>query len=536
MMLEHETAPPLPRGAEVVWLPTAAEIAELDRHATESGAIPERALIESAGRELAHSLQNSFPVGPVLALAGSGHNGADALAAVRTLAAWGREVSAVGCGSRPPEPDVLAGWSIDLRRPDELPSLLAESSVVIDGLLGTGVTGPPREPIAALIRTANESGLPIVAVDGPSGADFTTGIVPGECIQATLTVSLGWPKLGLLRFPARSRCGDLVAVEIGFPPPPEPMGFRAITDAWVAATLVPRSADGHKGRAGYVAIVAGQSGMAGASVLSARGALRAGAGIVKVVGDPANREIVQKSVPESIFVPWDEPDSVRDAIDWAHAVALGPGLGAGDEARSLVETVLEATSSHGKPLVLDADGLNVWAGEATELGGRIPAGSLVTPHPGELSRLMAVPLEEITSDPASAVREAGRVLGCAVLLKGSPSLVADGDAPVRVSTTGDSALATGGVGDVLTGLIGAYLAAGMAAADAAAAALHVSGLAALLAPEPVGHAAGDLPERLPAARARLRGVDAVSYPYLFVLPAPRGGSPEPPSAGAAPLS
>ncbi len=405
--------------------------------------------------------------------------------------------------------------------------------MLLDGLLGTGVTGPPREPIAGLIQAANASGLPIVAVDGPSGVDFTTGAVAGACIRASLTVSLGWPKAGLLRFPARSHCGDLVAVEIGFPPPAEPMSFRAITNAWVATTLAERSADAHKGRAGYLAIVAGQLGMAGASVLSARAALRAGAGIVKVAGDPANREIVQKSVPEAIFVPWDEPDSVGQTIEWAHAVALGPGIGTGTDARATVESVLQQASERDRPVVLDADGLNVWAGEAAELATRLPRGSLVTPHPGELGRLLAVPLEEIVSDPPSAVLEATRTLRCAVLLKGSPSLVADGDAPVRVSTTGDSALATGGVGDVLTGIVGAYLAAGMTAADSAGAALHLSGLAALLAPEPVGHAAGDLPERLPAARARLREPAGVTYPYLFVLPEPRGGFPEAPAAGDA---
>ena len=536
MTPEHETAPPLPRGAEVVWLPSSAEMAELDRYATESGAIPERALIESAGREIAHALQRCFPSGPVLAVAGSGHNGADALVAARTLAAWGRDVAAVGSGSRPPEPDVLSGWPIDLRGVEELPALLGRSEVVIDGLLGTGVSGPPREPAAGLIRSINDAGLPVVAVDGPSGADFTTGAVPGDCIQARLTVSLAWPKLGLLRFPARSRCGDLVAVEIGFPPPTTAMGFRAITDAWVATTLVPRAADAHKGKAGYVVIVSGQRGMAGASVLSARGALRGGAGIVKVVGHPANREIVQRAVPESIFVPWDDREAVAQAVDWAHAVAMGPGLGTHENARSLVDAVLEAAARLGKRVTLDADGLNVWGGEAAELAGRLPGGSVITPHPGELSRLLGIPLAEIAADAPSSVREAGRSLDCVVLLKGSPSLVADGDAPVRVSTTGDSALATGGVGDVLTGLIGAYLAAGMTPADAAAASLHISGVAALLASEPIGHAAGDLPERLPAARALVAGATGLAYPYLFALPAPRGHAPGAPASGADPLS
>jgi NAD(P)H-hydrate epimerase len=501
-------------------------MAELDRCATESGAISERALIESAGREIAHAVQRDFPRGRVLALAGSGHNGADALVASRTLAAWGREVRAVRCASQPPEPDVLAGWSLELEGPEGLDALLTGETVVLDGLLGTGVTGAPREPIAGMIRSANAPGLPIVAVDGPSGADFTTGAVAGYCIKARTTVCLGWPNVGLMRYPARGYCGNLVAVEIGFPPPEKPMSFRAITAGWVSCLLVPRPANAHKGQAGYLTIIAGQRGMAGASVLAARGAVRGGAGIVRVVGDPANRDIVQRAAPETIFVEWDDESAVREAVTWADALAVGPGLGRGR--RDLVGAALEEAARTGKPAVVDADGLNAWAGAADELADRLPPGSLITPHPGELSRLIGRPIEEVVADGPMAASETSRALRCAVLLKGAPSWVADGEAPVRVSTSGDAALATGGVGDVLTGLIGAQLAVGLTAADAASAALHLSGVAALLAPEPVGHSASELPDRIPQARSLIMDSSAVAHPYLFVLPAPRG-SPAPPA-------
>lgn len=526
MTAEPAAAPSLPYGAELVWLPTADEMAELDRRATESGAIPERALIESAGREIAHAIQRTFPSGRVLALAGSGHNGADALVACRTLAAWGREVRAVRCGSNLPEPDVLAGWPLDLEEPETLETLLAGETVVVDGLLGTGVTGAPRDPIAGIIRSANASGLPIVAVDGPSGADFTTGAVAGDCIRSRTTVCLGWPNVGLMRYPARGYCGDLVAVEIGFPPPEQPMSARAITDGWVSRLLRPRPANAHKGQSGYLTIVAGQRGMAGASVLAARSAVRGGAGIVRVVGDPANREIVQKAVPETIFVEWDDESALREAVAWAHAVAVGPGLGG--ERRELVQAALEEASREDKPAVVDADGLNVWTGAADELADRLPPGSLITPHPGELSRLMGRSIERIVGDGPLAALEASRALRCAVLLKGAPSWVADGEAPVRVSTSGDAALATGGVGDVLTGVIGAQLAVGLTAADAASAALHLSGLSALLAPEPVGHSASELPDRIPEARSLITRSSATAHPYLFVLPAPRGSPPPAP--------
>ncbi|MEJ2370322.1 MAG: NAD(P)H-hydrate dehydratase [Gemmatimonadales bacterium] len=524
-MTGRSAMPSLPFGAALVWLPTADEMAELDRSATESGAIPERALIESAGREIAHAVQRDFPAGRILALAGSGHNGADALVASRTLAAWGREVRALRCAAQPPKPDVLAGWPLELEGPEALDALLTGDTVVLDGLLGTGVTGAPREPVASMIRSVNASGLPIVAVDGPSGADFTTGAVAGDCIKARTTVCLGRPNVGLMRYPARGYCGDLVAVEIGFPPPEKPMSFRAITDGWVSRLFVPRPANAHKGHAGYLTIIAGQRGMAGAAVLAARGAVRAGAGIVRVVGDPANRDIVQKAAPETIFVEWNDESAVREAVTWADALAVGPGLGSGR--RELVQAALEEAALAGKPAVVDADGLNAWAGAANELADRLPSESLITPHPGELSRLIGRPIEEIVADGPIAASQASRALRCAVLLKGAPSWVADGEAPVRVSTSGDAALATGGVGDVLTGLIGAQLAVGLGAADAASVALHLSGVAALLAPEPVGHSAAEIPERIPEARSLIEDSSTVAHPYLFVLPAPRGSPPFP---------
>lgn len=508
-------------GAETIWLPTSGEMADLDRWATESGAIPERALVEAAGREVAHAVQLRWPEGPVVALAGSGHNGADALVAVRCLRAWGRSVRAVACGGRPPEPDVLQGWDVPLRERGELGGALEGAAVLLDGILGTGLSGPPREPQAGVIRRANESGVPILAVDGPSGADFTTGRVPGEAIRAALTVALGWPKLGLLRFPARERCGDLIAVEIGFPPPPEPPGARAITAPWVRRLLARRPPDAHKGRAGYLALVAGRRGMAGASVLAARSAARGGAGIVRVVGDPANRVIVQTSVPEAIFVPWDEEREVSASVEWAHAVAVGPGLGRGTGPRKLVGDVLARRGE--RPVLLDADALNVWEGEAQELADALEGHALVTPHPGELARLLDVPVEEIVEDPPARAREAAERLGCTVLLKGSPSVVARAGEPLRVSTAYGPALAAGGTGDVLTGLCGAYLAAGMDPLDAATAALLVSGRAAVSAPEAVGHVAGDIPDRIPKVR---RALDVLSPSgwggVVFASPAIRG--------------
>jgi len=505
-----------------VWLPTADEMAGLDLAATRSGAIPERALIENAGRALAARIQTRWPEGRVLCLAGSGHNGADALVAGRTLAAWGRRVELVSCGSRPPEPDVLAGWDLPLADASTLDASLARADIVLDGILGTGVESAPREPQASVIRRLNASGVRVAAVDGPSGVDFTTGRVPGAAVRADLTVTFGWPKLGLLRFPARALCGDLEAVEIGFPPPSPPPAARLITAAWVAALLGDRPDDAHKAGAGYVALVGGQPGMAGAVVLAARAAIRGGAGIVKVVSAPVNRDIMQTAVPSAVFVDWRDEGAVSDAVEWAHAVAIGPGLGTAAGSRERVAGILARAGA--RPVVLDADALNVWDGDLEALGAALPEAALLTPHPGEMGRLWEGGREAVLADPPGVARAAAERLGHAVLLKGTPTWVATPDGSLRASSVASAAFATGGAGDVLTGLAGAYAAAGLGPADAATCALGISGLAGAAAPEPIGHAAVDLPERLPAARGSLARVRPGAWPGVLVaLPAAHDG-------------
>lgn len=508
-----------PLCAEAVWLPTAEEMARLDRRAVGSGATDERTLIEVAGRELARLVGRRWPRGRVVALVGSGHNGADALVALRTLAAWGREVTAVRGGSGPPQPEVRSGWPIELSPPEGLEAAAAGAVVVLDGLLGTGLSGPPRETQARLIGRLNALRLPVVAVDGPSGADFTTGAVPGACVRADLTVCLGWPKLGLLRQPARGFCGELLGVEVGFPPPEPPPGARAITARWVRRMLRPRPPGAHKGDAGYVAVLAGQPGMAGAAVLAARAALRGGAGIVRVVSDEANRIVLQTAVPGATFARW-EGEELEEAVAWSHALVVGPGLGRGPERRRLVERVLERRGE--RPALLDADALSVFAGELETLAARLRPGDLLTPHPGELARLTGGEPEEVLADPPGAARRAAEASGCVVLLKGAPSMVAAPGEALRVATWSGAALAAGGTGDVLAGLAGALLAAGMPAADAAAAGLLLSGIAAARSSAPVGHLAADLSDRLPHVRREVESLRPERPgPVLFAAAAER---------------
>ncbi len=511
-------------GAEV-WAPSASEMAALDREAVERGLTSERTLIEAAGRELAHRVAGSWPEGAVCGLVGSGHNGADTMVALRTLAAWGRDVRAVQGGSGPPEPDVRVGWPIELESPESFAAAPPIGGVLVDGLLGTGASGAPRAPQAELIERTNSLGLPIVAADLPSGADPTTGAVPGACIRADLTVCFGWPKFGLLRYPARAFAGRIEAVEIGFPPPEAPPGARIITARWVRDLLRPRRPEGHKGTSGYLLLAAGSRGMAGAAVLASRAAYRTGAGIVRVLGDPDNRDIVQRAVPGAVYVPWagggdvDGPGELAEQVAWSHALAVGPGLGRGAERRALLDELLERRGA--RPAVIDADGLNLYADQPAALADRLAPSDVITPHPGEFERLFGRPVGD---DPPSDAREAAERFGCVVVLKGDPTVAAAPAGAVRVAVTGGPAFAVGGTGDVLTGAIGAALAAGYEALDAATVALLLTGLAARHTGfGDIGMVAEDIPEAIPAARDAVEALGPMPAGAVrFVLsPGPR---------------
>jgi NAD(P)H-hydrate epimerase len=260
---------------------TAAESAEADRAARERAGVPERVLMENAGRAAALVVASQFRPGRIAVLAGGGNNGGDALVFARTLRAWGKDVTVLGTAARPPSPELAHGWDVEVQKSEPDASAFAGADVVVDGILGTGTRGAPRAAAASWIEAANAAGRPIVALDLPSGVDATTGRVEGVAIRAAATVTFGWPKIGLLLHPARAHCGRLLAVEIGFPPL-DAIGAaeaEAITPAWAAQRLPPRPPDAHKGTSGRLLIVAGSVGMAGAAALHRRdGRARRGAG------------------------------------------------------------------------------------------------------------------------------------------------------------------------------------------------------------------------------------------------------------------
>lgn len=520
------SSPDRPFGPPGVCAPTSHQAASFDRFAIEGRGVPEPALMENAGRQTALIVQHLYPDGAVAALVGSGNNGGDALVCLRSLAAWGRSVTAVVVGKRFPEDPVLHGWQVPTVHfergeisTEAVSSVLRDATVVIDGMLGTGIRGAPRARYAAAIETAGAAGRPIVALDTPSGVDGANGAVPGAAVQADLTVAFGWPKLGTLLHPGRMHCGRIVAVEIGFPPDPDPEWAGLVTPGWASRRLPRRTAATHKNAVGSLAIVAG-SAMPGAAILAARSAFRCGAGMVRVCASRGARAPILE-VPETIFVDAGDEAALKDAIRASDALALGPGLGTDPVAVRQLEAALAARGD--RPAVLDADALTLLAGDAGEhlpVDGNI----VVTPHPGEMGRLTGRSVREVQGDRIGAARAFAATRGVVTLLKGAPSILADPQGGLLVSTTEEtSSLAVAGMGDVLTGAIGCFLAQGVESAAACGLALHVTGRAAVAAALGPSLMPSDVIEGIPAALAdRKAPVTSLPFPFVtFDQPAPR---------------
>lgn len=554
-------SPPLrPFSRGPVPVQTADEAAAFDRRAIDAVGVPEPVLMENAGRSAALVSRALFMHGgtarrshpSTVALVGPGNNGGDALVALRSFAAWGHPVRAVLVADRDPDDPLLHGWSVDVVTDEELDDdalgrLLADADVVVDGILGTGVKGAPRERQARVIRVLNgrrggrgdgrdghrgvsDAGPAhrpmVVALDVPSGVDASTGAVPGEGVRADLTVSFGAPKLGALLHPAQARVGRHVTVEIGFPPMvDDDASAFLVTPEWVAERLPRRSTDTHKNRVGRVVVVGGGAGMAGAAVLAGQAAFRSGAGLVQIASVAENREAIHGALPEAIFVDVGDSAALGAALDEADAVAAGPGLGTHEAAAAVLGVVVGRASA---PLVLDADALNLAAEGAIDLAGVAETRPvLITPHPGEMGRLMEADAAS-GSDASSAdiARAAVERFGCAVLLKGAPSLVVSPGGALAVDSQSSSDLAVAGMGDTLTGVCVGLLAQARGAGDgggtssawaasatkanrlgapawAGASALYLSGRAATLASRGPGLTPSDVAERLPDAMGEL---------------------------------
>jgi hydroxyethylthiazole kinase-like uncharacterized protein yjeF len=465
--------------------------------------LPEGTLMQRAAAGLAAVCAGLLPRlygSRVLLLIGSGDNGGDALYAGARLARRGATVEAILAGSRTHEAGLAALRAAGGRVTDQHDALDA-ADLVIDGLTGIGGRGALREPYATLAARTATTEATVVACDVPSGVDASTGQIAGAAVRADVTVTFGTHKPGLLIDPGASHSGVVELIDIGLGADlPEP----DVVAAWSADIRLPRpGVESDKYRRGVLGILAGSEQYTGAAVLSAGGAVHGGAGMVRFVSVRQVVDLVRHRWPE-IVTTVIEPDSGQNTADAAFAAGrvqawvVGPGLGTDEHAEALVG----ATLGTELPVLVDADGLTVLARRRDLLKRAAP--TVLTPHAGELARLLGAERGDVEARRLEHARQAAAELSATVLLKGSTTLIAEPDGPVRVNTNGTPWLATAGTGDVLSGLIGALLAGGLEAGEAAAAGAYLHGLAARLAAAdgdegeaPIG--ASDVVAALPAA-------------------------------------
>ncbi len=514
---------------------TAQEMRELDREAIEVLGIPGIVLMENAGRGAACAAWRTFPdlaSRRVAVLCGRGNNGGDGFVMARCLLARGVEVDVYVAGATDQVEgdarmalDILRRLGVSLREvgprgvgSGQIP--LASYGLIVDALLGTGLNAQVRGIPAELIEAINRSRAPVLAMDIPSGLCADSGRPQGAAVEATLTVTFGLPKLGHFLGQGRELCGDLWVVDIGIPPQAidaKGLSRAVITPAELRGLLPPRPSQAHKGHFGHVLVLAGSPGKTGAGAMASEAALRAGAGLVTLGLPRSLNAAMEARLTEVMTLPLPETPAqtlglegvgeIRQALEGKRCVALGPGLSTHPETQALVRELVRWAPL---PMVVDADGLNALAGDP-ELLREAPAPRILTPHPGEMARLLGSSVEQVQGDRVGAALELARRGGAWVVLKGAGTVLADPEGRVGLVPTGNPAMASGGTGDLLTGLVAGFTAQGLGPFQAMALGAYLHGwVADQWAAERGrrGLAATDLLAPIPAALERLVGGDA----------------------------
>ena len=455
----------------------ASEMRAADAWAIEEQGVPSLDLMERAGEGLARVVAAHAGEGPVRVVIGKGNNGGDGLVVARLLRGEGRDVDVLAVA---PVEELTGDPAANLDRlpgappgPFE-PGALEGSGVIVDALLGTGFSGAPREPVAGAIAAINQAGAPVVACDVPSGVDASSGEVEADAVRAHATATFHGPKLGLWVAPGAEHAGDVHVVEIGIPRgAPSAEGAGLISERTLSL-IPPRERFGSKFSSGVVVVAGGAHGLTGAPSMAALSAMRTGAGYVQLAVPESAQMVFALRLLEAMprGLPDEDgghmPEGVGILLEMAEragCVVLGPGLGRSDGA---FEFARQAARSVDCALLVDADGLNALAGRLETLRERTGP-TVLTPHVGELGRLLGRDSEEIERSRLASAREAAERSGAVVVLKGDDSIVATPEGPVAVNPGASPALATAGTGDVLSGLVGALLAKGLAPFEAAAA-------------------------------------------------------------------
>jgi NAD(P)H-hydrate epimerase len=496
----------------------AATMRAVDRWAIDDQGVPGLELMERAGAGVARAVEQLAPDGRVAVVCGRGNNGGDGFVAARLLHEAGRGVDVVVAGDQ----ETIAGDArVNLERLPGEGALslkagqeaIAHSSVVVDALLGTGFSGAARDAVAEAIALINESRSPVVGVDVPSGVDASNGEVRGASVRASVTVTFHAAKPGLWIRPGKAHAGEVRVIDIGIPRgAPEDSDIGLIKPT-VLGELPRREGDSTKFSSGHVVVAGGSRGLTGAVRMAARASMRAGAGYVTGCV-PASQQtlIASAETPELMTrgLPDDgegfTPDAVAPALEAAQrggALALGPGLGRRKGAVQFARALARQTTL---PMVLDADGLNAHAGRLRELALR-EGPTVLTPHAGELARLLELDSEQVDEQRLVRAREAAQDADAVVLLKGDDTLIAAADGRVAVSPGASPALATAGTGDVLTGVIAALLAQELDAFTAACAGAWLHACAGRAAARTIGSTEGVIATDVIAALPRVRDVE-----------------------------
>ena len=482
-----------------------------DAWAIDERGVPSLELMEAAGEAVAEAVREVAETGPVRVVCGKGNNGGDGLVAARLLASTGHEVDTLLLW---PASELSDDAAANLKRLDREPREVAASEVaaalegsgaVVDAIFGTGFEGAPREPADAAIAAINSCGARVVAADIASGVDASTGEAEGAAVNADVTVSFHAAKLGHWIAPGKDHTGELRVAPIGIPdgaPRRPAAGLIGDDVLGLAPTRAPGST---KFTSGEVLVVGGSRGLTGAVCLAASAAIRGGAGYA-TVAVPADLEpIFEAKLTEVMsrgFGAGDghlaagDAEAIAEAAERAKGVVLGPGLGRAGASKALARALASEIEA---PLLIDADGLNAHAGHLDDLAGR-SGGTVLTPHVGELGRLLERDSDEVSAHRLASAREAAERSGAVVVLKGDDTIVAEGER-TAISRGGAAALATAGTGDVLSGVVGAMLARGLEPFEAACAGVHAQQRAGRIAAERIGLPesviAGDVIQALP---------------------------------------
>jgi len=516
----------------------SAQMREADRRTIDDIGIPSLVLMENAGRQTVAAMEavhSDLSERQVAVLCGRGNNGGDGFVVARTLAQRGVDVSvfllgrvADVRGDARTNLEILGRLGITVVEVADSQawelhfSEVSDCTLIVDAIFGTGLNAPLSGLIESVVADVNASGIPIVAIDLPSGLSADSPEPIGPSIEAGLTVTLAAPKLPLVLPPAEMRAGDIVIADIGIPgevlDSVEGPRVDLLTRGSMRELITPRTADSHKGDYGRVLIVAGSLGKTGAAHLSAIGALRSGAGLVTIATPASCQQVIAAMAPEYMTEALSETADGLDAegvdrvLEWARdVVAIGPGLGAAASTREFVRQLVDRATM---PMVIDADGLNAFAGDPDRLAGREGRDIIITPHPGEMGRLVGMSTDEVQSSRLEVARNFAVSHHVYVVLKGHRTLIATPDEKVFINPTGNPGMATGGTGDVLTGMIAAWLAQLLDAEAACKLAVYLHGMAGDLAEADEGEVsmtasdvAGHLGDAMLELTARRKVVD-----------------------------